>query len=171
MYGHASKVSWGVRRLMRRGRKAKSEKAHLDPHRPRCVRSGPPMLHRFSTVRLHILARVRTTRAARAHRPDIRGMRDLQAAGGFDASRLDPEGPDGLLRDRSADRAGVRGVRGVRGACRVRTEAHEDRARAACRHSGACRRRPSRRQHHSVVRGRSSRRRERRVITLPLHDM
>ena len=89
---------------MRRGRKAKSEKAHLGPHRPRCVRSGPPMLHMFSTVRLHILARIRTTKAARAHRPDIRDMRDLQAAGGFDASRLDPGGPDGLLRDRSANR-------------------------------------------------------------------
>ena len=94
----------------------------LDPHRPRCVRSGPPMLHMFPTVRLHILARVRTTRAARAHRPDIRGMRDLQAAGGFDASRLDPGGPDGLLRDRSADRCRAQQAGGA-GSARCLAEA------------------------------------------------
>ena len=79
------------------------------------------MLHMFPTVRLHILARIRTTKAARAHRPDIREMWDLQAAGGFDASRLDPGGPDGLLRDRSADRGpgGADGgghVEGIEGA-------------------------------------------------------
>ena len=62
------------------------------------------MLHMFPTVCWHILARIRTTKAAWAHRPDMRDMRDLQAAGGFDASRLDPGGPDGLLRDRSANR-------------------------------------------------------------------
>ena len=107
---------------MRRGRKAKSEKAHLGPHRPRCVRSGPPMLHMFSTVRLHILARIRTTKATRAHRPDIRDMRDLQAAGGFDASRLDPGGPDGLLRDRSADRCRAQQAGGA-GSARCLAEA------------------------------------------------
>ena len=107
---------------MRRGRKAKSEKAHLGPHRPRCVLSGPPMLHMFSTVRLHILARIRTTKATRAHRPDIRYMRDLQAAGGFDASRLDPGGPDGLLRDRSADRCRAQQAGGA-GSARCLAEA------------------------------------------------
>ena len=80
------------------------------------------MFHMFPTVRLHILARIRTTKAARAHRPDIREMWDLQAAGGFDASRLDPGGPDGLLRDRSANRGG----------CAVPREGH-GRGASCCR--------------------------------------
>ena len=152
---------WEGGRLVRKCGEERSGKAHLGPCR------AP-----FTSPTLRLL---RLTACGLSGREGAPGggarpaVRELQA--GSTRRAWTQKGPTVCSVTALQTAPGVRGVRGVRGACRVRTEAHEYRARAACRHSGACRRRPSRRQHHSIVRGRSSRCRERRVITLPLHDM